>query len=90
MVSGALVRAAAMAGPHMSRAVNVPWHPARPPLDSPVVPAAGAEGTPGGRCPGYALPHAPGAARQRADFLDELTTAGTVASGHTDRADFAG
>lgn len=34
--------------------------------------------------------HVPGAARQQADCLDELTTAGTVASGHTDPADWAG
>ncbi|GAB2815064.1 tannase/feruloyl esterase family alpha/beta hydrolase [Streptomyces chlorus] len=32
----------------------------------------------------------PGAAHQQADCLNELTTAGTVASGHTDPADWAG
>ncbi|WP_406724735.1 tannase/feruloyl esterase family alpha/beta hydrolase [Streptomyces sp. GD-15H] len=32
----------------------------------------------------------PGAAHQQADCLSELTTAGTVASGHTDPADWAG
>ncbi|WP_443040869.1 tannase/feruloyl esterase family alpha/beta hydrolase [Streptomyces sp. AHA2] len=32
----------------------------------------------------------PGAERQRVACLDELTTAGTVASGHTDPADWAG
>ncbi|MFF1642065.1 tannase/feruloyl esterase family alpha/beta hydrolase [Streptomyces sp. NPDC058246] len=32
----------------------------------------------------------PGAERQQVDCLDELTTAGTVASGHTDPADWAG
>ncbi|MDN3293296.1 tannase/feruloyl esterase family alpha/beta hydrolase [Streptomyces ficellus] len=37
-----------------------------------------------------ALPRVPGAAYQRAVCLDELTTAGTVASGHTDPADWAG
>ncbi|MGI5484468.1 3-hydroxybutyrate oligomer hydrolase family protein [Streptomyces lavendofoliae] len=39
-------------------------------------------------CP--APPRVPGAARQRVACLDELTTAGTVASGHTDPADWAG
>ncbi|MCQ8828590.1 3-hydroxybutyrate oligomer hydrolase family protein [Streptomyces malaysiensis] len=61
-----------------------------PAADATAVPAIGAEGTPGGRCTGHALPHVPGAAHQQADCLDELTTAGTVASGHTDPADFAG
>lgn len=32
----------------------------------------------------------PGAAHQQADCLNELTTAGTVASGHTDPADWSG
>ncbi|MFF8974725.1 3-hydroxybutyrate oligomer hydrolase family protein [Streptomyces sp. NPDC014995] len=38
------------------------------------------------------LPHlrVPGAAHQQADCLSELTTAGTVGSGHTDPADWAG
>ncbi|MCX4703708.1 3-hydroxybutyrate oligomer hydrolase family protein [Streptomyces sp. NBC_01373] len=54
------------------------------------VPAAGAEGSTGGHCAGRARVHVPGAAFQRAHCLDELTTAGTVASGHTDPADFAG
>jgi poly(hydroxyalkanoate) depolymerase family esterase len=47
---------------------------------------------PGGRtvsgCP--ASLRVPGAAHQRVSCLDELTTAGTVASGHTDPADWAG
>ncbi|RFU87831.1 tannase/feruloyl esterase family alpha/beta hydrolase [Streptomyces triticagri] len=35
-------------------------------------------------------PRVPGAEHQQAACLDELTTAGTVASGHTDEADWAG
>ncbi|MPY30986.1 tannase/feruloyl esterase family alpha/beta hydrolase [Streptomyces adustus] len=53
-------------------------------------PAAGAQATPEGHCAARALIHVPGAALQQADCLEELTTAGTVASGHTDPADFAG
>ncbi|MEV5611158.1 tannase/feruloyl esterase family alpha/beta hydrolase [Streptomyces sp. NPDC052225] len=45
---------------------------------------------PGGHCAGRAQLHVPGAELQQADCLDELTTAGTVASGHTDPADYAG
>ncbi|AZM51534.1 tannase/feruloyl esterase family alpha/beta hydrolase [Streptomyces sp. WAC 01529] len=41
-------------------------------------------------CAGPARPVVPGAAHQRADCLEELTTAGTVGSGHTDPADWAG
>ncbi|MEV6805531.1 tannase/feruloyl esterase family alpha/beta hydrolase [Streptomyces sp. NPDC051129] len=41
-------------------------------------------------CAGLARLDVPGAARRQADCLDELTTAGTVASGHTDPADYAG
>ncbi|MET8454364.1 3-hydroxybutyrate oligomer hydrolase family protein [Streptomyces sp. NPDC005209] len=53
-------------------------------------PAHGADGTPAGHCAAREVPHVPGAAYQQADCLDELTTAGTVASGHTDPADWAG
>ncbi|MBW5425179.1 tannase/feruloyl esterase family alpha/beta hydrolase, partial [Streptomyces sp. BG9H] len=41
-------------------------------------------------CAGLARVAVPGAAHQRADCLEELTTAGTVGSGHTDPADWAG
>ncbi|WP_314172067.1 tannase/feruloyl esterase family alpha/beta hydrolase [Streptomyces winkii] len=41
-------------------------------------------------CARTETPHVPGAAHQEAACLDELTTAGTVASGHTDPADWAG
>ncbi|MCZ2523746.1 3-hydroxybutyrate oligomer hydrolase family protein [Streptomyces sp. HB2AG] len=44
----------------------------------------------GGHCAGIARLHVPGAEHQQADCLQELTTAGTVASGHTDRADWNG
>ncbi|MGW1727880.1 3-hydroxybutyrate oligomer hydrolase family protein [Streptomyces sp. NPDC002306] len=54
-------------------------------------PTAGAQGTPDdGHCGGRAPVRVPGAAHQQAACLDELTTAGTVTSGHTDPADFAG
>ncbi|GAA0455046.1 3-hydroxybutyrate oligomer hydrolase family protein [Streptomyces stramineus] len=45
---------------------------------------------PGRHCAGLARITVPGAAHQRADCLTELTTAGTVKSGHTDPADWAG
>jgi hypothetical protein len=47
-------------------------------------------GTPDGHCAGRSQLRVPGAAYQEADCLEELTTAGTVASGHTDPADYAG
>ncbi|WP_086736088.1 tannase/feruloyl esterase family alpha/beta hydrolase [Streptomyces glaucescens] len=43
-----------------------------------------------GHCARLARVRVPGAERQRAACLTELTTAGTVASGHTDPADWAG
>ncbi|MEB8336095.1 tannase/feruloyl esterase family alpha/beta hydrolase [Streptomyces endophyticus] len=54
------------------------------------VPAADAAAAPGGHCAARAPLHVPGAERQQADCLDELTTAGTVQSGHTDPADYNG
>ncbi|MGW3623480.1 tannase/feruloyl esterase family alpha/beta hydrolase [Streptomyces sp. NPDC000880] len=42
------------------------------------------------RCARIARLHMPGAERQEVSCLGELTTAGTVASGHTDQADWAG
>ena len=56
------------------------------------LPAASADpepaGPPAGHCAGRAF--VPGAERQVAACLDDLTTAATVASGHTDPADWAG
>ncbi|GAB2451319.1 3-hydroxybutyrate oligomer hydrolase family protein [Streptomyces incanus] len=43
-----------------------------------------------GHCANQSHLRVPGAAHQQADCLNELTTAGTVASGHTDPADWAG
>ncbi|WP_330294583.1 3-hydroxybutyrate oligomer hydrolase family protein [Streptomyces sp. NBC_00503] len=60
---------------------------AAPPADADATNTAGAAGP---HCAGRARLHAPGAERQQADCLEELTTAGTVASGHTDPADWAG
>ncbi|MFI9232747.1 tannase/feruloyl esterase family alpha/beta hydrolase [Streptomyces rimosus] len=59
------------------------------------VPAAAAAATtagsaPGGHCAGLQRVIVPSAAHQRASCLAELTTAGTVESGHTDPADWAG
>ena len=39
-------------------------------------------------CPNQGAVRVPGAERQVADCLDDLTTKGTVASGHTDRSDW--
>lgn len=52
----------------------------------PVDPGASA----GGHCARLTELHVPGAERQQADCLDGLTTASTVASGHTVQADWAG
>ncbi|MFE9029647.1 3-hydroxybutyrate oligomer hydrolase family protein [Streptomyces iakyrus] len=55
------------------------------------VPATAAPVSPSGHhCAHLTQVRVPGAERQRAACLDELTTAGTVASGHTDPADWAG
>ncbi|WP_053914252.1 tannase/feruloyl esterase family alpha/beta hydrolase [Streptomyces sp. TP-A0875] len=43
-----------------------------------------------GHCANQSSLRVPGAAHQRSDCLEELTTAGTVDSGHTDPADWAG
>ncbi|MGY0488640.1 3-hydroxybutyrate oligomer hydrolase family protein [Streptomyces sp. WG-D5] len=43
-----------------------------------------------GHCAGRAHLRVPGAEHQRADCLEELTTAGTVRTGHTDPADYTG
>ncbi|MDT9682730.1 tannase/feruloyl esterase family alpha/beta hydrolase [Streptomyces sp. TRM76323] len=57
------------------------------------VPAAASPAAPvppGGHCARLGQLHVPGAEHQRAACLDELTTAGTTGSGHTDPADWAG
>ncbi|MFG2352340.1 3-hydroxybutyrate oligomer hydrolase family protein [Streptomyces sp. NPDC048521] len=59
-------------------------------LITPATAAPTGSQTPAGHCAGRAQLRVPGAAHQQADCLDELTTAGTVASGHTDPADYAG
>ncbi|MFJ4980217.1 tannase/feruloyl esterase family alpha/beta hydrolase [Streptomyces coeruleorubidus] len=53
-------------------------------------PAMPAPANPGGHCERLAEVRVPGARHQQAACLDELTTAGTIASGHTDPADWAG
>ncbi|MFJ8586703.1 tannase/feruloyl esterase family alpha/beta hydrolase [Streptomyces sp. NPDC093595] len=52
-------------------------------------PPAGPD-APRGRCAAAASLRVPGAGHQETACLDELTTAGTVGSGHTDPADWAG
>ncbi|MEU6059626.1 tannase/feruloyl esterase family alpha/beta hydrolase [Streptomyces sp. NPDC047097] len=52
--------------------------------------SAVASASTGGHCARRDRLKVPGAARQRTDCLDELTTAETIASGHTDPADWAG
>ncbi|MEU7028035.1 tannase/feruloyl esterase family alpha/beta hydrolase [Streptomyces sp. NPDC046275] len=59
--------------------------PAAPASATPGAPAA-----PGGHCARISQVRVPGAELQQAACLAELTTAGTVASGHTDPADWAG
>ncbi|MDH6611791.1 hypothetical protein M2164_007426 [Streptomyces sp. SAI-208] len=54
------------------------------------LPAAAATEGPGGHCAHRAQLRVPGAEHQQTACLAELTTAGTVASGHTDPADWAG
>ncbi|MFH8800764.1 tannase/feruloyl esterase family alpha/beta hydrolase [Streptomyces sp. NPDC017936] len=49
-----------------------------------------ATGSAAGHCARLAQVRVPGAAHQQAACLGELTTAGTVGSGHTDPADWAG
>ncbi|MER5712563.1 tannase/feruloyl esterase family alpha/beta hydrolase [Streptomyces sp. NPDC002122] len=53
-------------------------------------PATATPSGPGGHCNRLAHLRVPGAEHQQAACLGELTTAGTVASGHTDPADWAG
>lgn len=54
------------------------------------VDAIAVSGNPGGHCAHREQIRVPGAEHQQAACLAELTTAGTVASGHTDPADWAG
>lgn len=51
---------------------------------------AAADKPQGGHCARQSKIAVPGAARQKVSCLDDLTTAGTVASGHTNPADWAG
>ncbi|MGW0188972.1 3-hydroxybutyrate oligomer hydrolase family protein [Streptomyces sp. NPDC003362] len=59
-------------------------------LPAPATARPAALGTADGHCAGESRLRVPGAAHQVTDCLSELTTAGTVASGHTDPADWAG
>ncbi|WP_181803081.1 tannase/feruloyl esterase family alpha/beta hydrolase [Streptomyces shenzhenensis] len=54
------------------------------------VPATAVSPAPDGHCANLAQVGVPGAEYQQTACLEELTTAGTVASGHTDPADWAG
>ncbi|MFF0203947.1 tannase/feruloyl esterase family alpha/beta hydrolase [Streptomyces sp. NPDC005017] len=61
------------------------------PVPAAAAPGSTAEATGAApHCASRTQPRVPGAERQQASCLDELTTAGTVASGHTDPADWAG
>ncbi|MFK3735785.1 3-hydroxybutyrate oligomer hydrolase family protein [Streptomyces sp. NPDC088090] len=79
-----------------SRPSPRPWHRraraavALTALTLTTVPATTASAAPAGHCARQAQLRVPGAAHQQTACLDELTTAGTVASGHTDPADWAG
>ncbi|KUN67225.1 3-hexulose-6-phosphate isomerase [Streptomyces canus] len=57
---------------------------------TPLPSATAASGNPGDHCAHRERLRVPGAEHQQAACLAELTTAGTVASGHTDPADWAG
>ncbi|WP_433918107.1 tannase/feruloyl esterase family alpha/beta hydrolase [Streptomyces canus] len=57
---------------------------------TPLPSATAVSGSPGGHCAHREQLRVPGAEHQQAACLAELTTAGTVASGHTDPADWAG
>jgi hypothetical protein len=59
-------------------------------LSTPAVVSGAAAGAASAAPPGCARVHVPMAERQVVSCLDELTTAGTVASGHTVEADWAG
>jgi hypothetical protein len=59
-------------------------------LSFPPPDGAAAQERAGFGCSRTDVPHVPGAAHQQAACLKELTTAGTVGSGHTDPADWAG
>ncbi|MFJ5786605.1 tannase/feruloyl esterase family alpha/beta hydrolase [Streptomyces hydrogenans] len=59
-------------------------------LTTSAVPATAATTGSAGHCARQAQLRVPGAEHQQSACLDELTTAGTVASGHTDPADWAG
>lgn len=52
--------------------------------------ACAGNGNGNGHCAGMSTVTVPEAERQKSACLDDLTTAGTVASGHTDPADWAG
>ncbi|EFL29628.1 conserved hypothetical protein [Streptomyces viridochromogenes DSM 40736] len=55
-----------------------------------ITPATAAPASQGSHCDHPTKARVPGAEHQQAACLDELTTAGTIASGHTDPADWAG
>jgi hypothetical protein len=59
-------------------------------LSLPATDGEAAQQSKGADCGRTDVPRVPGAERQQAACLDELTTAGTVDSGHTDPADWAG
>lgn len=60
------------------------------PPASATAPRTGTGAAAGGHCARLALLHVPAAELQQPACLADLTTAGTVASGHTDPADWAG
>ncbi|WP_405764145.1 tannase/feruloyl esterase family alpha/beta hydrolase [Streptomyces sp. NBC_00080] len=79
------------------RPMTRPWRRCRPAafalaaLMLTPVPAAAAPASSGdGHCSQLSQTRVPGAEHQETACLDELTTAGTVTSGHTDPADWAG
>ena len=65
--------------------------PAQPSGEAPAQPSGQIQAAPSGKERGCApAPRVPGAEKQVSACLDDLTTAGTIASGHTVPADWAG
>ncbi|WP_216353439.1 hypothetical protein [Streptomyces sp. JHA26] len=69
---------------------SAPAAPALAALTLTTAPATAAPSAPAGHCARLTHLRVPGVELQRAACLNELTTAGTVASGHTDPTDWAG
>lgn len=86
----ATARRPALGHPATSRRHRLPTALALAALVLTPTPVVAAPESSDGHCAHQAQSRVPGAERQQASCLTELTTAGTVGSGHTDPADWAG